>query len=310
MQTNIVPAVSVVMAVYNGGDYLAESIESILNQNWKDFEFIIINDGSTDQTASVIEYYSNIDSRIKIISRENRGLVASLNEGVAAAKANLIARMDADDISLPNRLSEQINYFRDNPSVVCLGSFYEVIDEEGQLLTILDAPIDDETIQRLLIRGHTVICHPTAMYRKEAFDKTGGYDKNFFLVEDLDLWLKLGEVGKLANIPKPLVKYRTNSNSVSTQAGQEQLSRAAEVIRKASERRNVQYDFQLKEHWRPNHTRKSKYSFMLKYGWWAFNSSNRIAAIKYAKKAIKLMPWRSEGWRLLLSSLLKLKASI
>lgn len=304
------PAISVVMAVFNGGIYLSQAIESILQQSWRDFEFIIINDGSTDQTAAIIDEYAREDSRIKIISRENRGLVASLNEGVAEAKSDLIARMDADDISHPNRFLEQINYLREHPLVVCVGSYYEVIDEDGDLLTTLNAPTKNESIQQALIKGHTVICHPTAIYRKDAFEKAGGYDNKFFLVEDLDLWLKLGELGELANIPIPLVKYRTNINSVSTQAGIEQMNRAAEVIKIASARRKVQYDFQLKEHWRPNPTPASKYSFMLKYGWWAFKSHNRLAAIKYAKKAIKLMPWRVDGWRLLISSMLKLKAAV
>lgn len=310
MQTNIVPAVSVVMAVYNGGDYLAESIESILNQNWKDFEFIIINDGSTDQTASVIEYYSNIDSRIKIISRENRGLVASLNEGVAAAKAKLIARMDADDISLPTRLTEQVEFLNKNLNVVCVGTDPIIIDEDGDELIHLKIPATDLIIQQQLLLGHCPIEHPSVMFRKEVAIKVGGYRKEFEAAEDYDLWLRMGELGKLANINKPLIKYRFLNSSISAknQTKQNEATRKAQA--EALQRRNIFSEFSATNQWRQSEDNNSKYQFAIKFGWWAFSYKNRKAAIKYAKKAIKLMPWRSEGWRLLLSSLLKLKASI
>jgi hypothetical protein len=145
------------------------------------------------------------------------------------------------------------------------------------------------------------------MYRTDAVKAAGGYEQRFFLVEDLDLWLKLGEIGELANIPEPLLSYRTNSNSVSTQNGKIQLEKAELVIREASIRRNVENKFELKKHWRPNETKESQMEFALKYGWWAFNSDNKKAAFKYAKKAIGIKPFSSGGWKLLLSTAIKLR---
>lgn len=301
------PLVSVVMAVYNGEEYLDKAIESILNQSYKNFEFIIINDGSNDHTQDILDKYQADDSRVVTISRENKGLVASLNEGILLAKGELIARMDADDISFLERLAEQVAFMKANPQVVCCGSFYEVIDEDGDSLTILDAPIEDSEIQKLLMQGHTVICHPTAMFRKSVFLEVGGYQKKFYLVEDLDLWIRLGEFGLLSNIPLPLVKYRTNSESVSTKNSETQLQRASQVIAEASTRRGVSNAFSLKSHWRPDNTKKSQYTFATKYGWWALKNNNRTAAVKYAKRALKLQLWKVEAWKLLLLSFLNLK---
>ncbi|WP_417535536.1 glycosyltransferase family 2 protein [Methylophaga sp.] len=301
------PKISVVMAVYNGGSYLKLAIDSILNQTFTDFEFIIINDGSTDTTLDVLTEYSSHDERIRVVSRGNKGLVASLNEGISIARAPFIARMDADDIAFPSRLEKQLTFISENSNIVCVGSYYEVIDDEGLKLTISKGPIKNDSIQSALMKGHTVICHPTAMFRTDAVRSVGGYDEKFFLVEDLDLWLKLGEVGDLSNIPEPLLSYRTNSNSVSTQNGKFQLAKAESVIEEASVRRGVDNQFELKKHWRPDETKNSQLEFALKYGWWAFNYKNKSAAIKYAKKAIKIMPLNIAGWKLLVLSYLKLK---
>lgn len=303
------PQISVVMAVYNGGKYLQLAINSILHQSFTDFEFIIINDGSTDITLDVLTEFAQTDKRIHVVSRENKGLVASLNEAIALAKAPLIARMDADDIAHPKRLEKQFEFMQKHSGVVCVGSYYEVIDEEGLGLTVAKAPTDNEHIQDALMRGHTVICHPTAMYRKNLVNAVGGYEQKFYLVEDLDLWLKLGEQGGLANIPEPLLSYRTNSDSVSTQNGEIQLAKAEAVINEASKRRHVDNRFELKKHWRPNETKESQMEFAMKYGWWAFNYNNKKAAVKYAKKAISLMPLNTEGWNLLINAFIKLKSS-
>lgn len=303
------PQISVVMAVYNGGEYLKLAIESILEQSFTDFEFIIINDGSTDSTPNVLTEYAHRDRRIRIISRENKGLVASLNEGISEARAPLIARMDADDIAYPTRFEKQFDYMQQNTEVVCVGSYYEVIDEEGLELTIAKAPTSDGQIQNALMRGHTVICHPTAMYRTDAVRSIGGYDEKFFLVEDIDLWIRLGEKGELANIPEPLLSYRTNSDSVSTQNGKVQLAKVGTVIEEASKRRGVKNTFELDKHWRPDETIASQLEFALKYGWWAFNYNNKKAAIKYAKRSIRLKPFAFEGWNLLLNAFIKLKGS-
>jgi len=298
--------ISVVMPVYNAKKYIQSAIESILNQTFTDFEFIIINDGSTDGTLGILEAYAQQDLRIRLISRENKGLVETLNEGLGLANAPLIARMDADDIALPIRLQEQFDFLTLNPDTVCVGSFFEVINEQNEGLTVLESPVTNDDIQANLIKGHTVLCHPTVMMRTAAVLEVGSYKDQFYLVEDLDLWLRLGEIGMLANIPKPLLKYRVLESSVSSIAGAKQVATAKSVINDASKRRGVKLVFEATEHWRPNETVESRFSFIMKYGWWAFNYKNKRAAIFYGKKAVRLNPFSQESWRLLFCALFKL----
>lgn len=304
------PAISVVMAVYNGGDYLSQAIESILQQTWRDFEFIIINDGSTDKTVSILDYYANNDPRIIVISRENRGLVASLNEGLAEAKADLIARMDADDIALQTRLAEQFEFLSINPEFVCVGSDPIIIDEDGDELIHLKIPSSDEVIQQQLLAGHCPIEHPSVMLRKDVAIKLGGYRKKYETAEDYDLWLRMGEVGKLANINKPLIKYRYLNSSISAKNQSKQNFATRKARDEALQRRGINCDFTATDQWRQSDSIISRYQFAMKFGWWAYSYRNRKAAIKYAKKAIKLIPWRTDGWRLLISSVCKLKATL
>ena len=218
--------VTVLMAAYNAESYLLETLESILAQTYYNFEFLIINDGSEDKTLSILKRYEGKDSRVRVITIENRGLVKSLNTGLNEAKGKYIARIDADDVAFPNRIERQVFFLQENPEIVCVGSYYEVIDERSQALTILDAPVDDTTIQEKLIEGHTVICHPTVMMDRETVLSVGGYIAQFFLVEDLDLWICLGEVGKLANIPEALTQYMFSNSSINSGAGKKQLDRA------------------------------------------------------------------------------------
>lgn len=300
------PPVTVLMPVYNGEKYIRAAIDSILHQTFTDFEFIIINDGSTDGTKEILEEYVRKDARIRLISRENRGLVASLNEGIDLAQSPLIARMDADDIAIETRLEEQVGYLNNHSEVVCVGSFFEVIDDNDRALTTLDAPTSNTDIQKELIKGHTVICHPTALMRKDAVIKVGKYKEEYYLVEDLDLWLRLGEEGELSNISKALIKYRVLLSSISGAAGNRQFNRAKKVIEDACSRRGVVSEFEPTQHFRPNKTKASQYAFILKYGWWAFNYGNKDAAITYGLKALKLYPVKISTWKLVYCAIFKL----
>ncbi|WP_052700502.1 glycosyltransferase [Methylocucumis oryzae] len=263
------PFISVIMPVYNAERYVAKAVESILNQTFSDFEFIIINDGSKDKSLKILEKYAKKDNRIRLISRENRGLVKTLNEGLMLAKAPLIARMDADDISFLNRFELQAQFLLQQPEVVCVGGYTEIIDKNSRELTLLTMPLEDCNIQDLLLRGHVSISHPTVMYRKDAVFAIGRYRENFIAAEDLDLWLRLGEIGKLANLPHPLIKYRMLSSSVSSQNSGVQKKSAHMACVEAWQRRNVIYNFEF-DVWRPNNEKKSKHKYYLKFGWWAF----------------------------------------
>ena len=299
MKTAQKPAISVVMAVYNGGVYLSEAIDSVLNQTWQDFEFIIINDGSTDESEKIINSYKETDSRVFAIHRENKGLVESLNEGIALAQSDFIARMDADDISLPYRFALQYQFLNDHPDVVCVGGDPIIIDEDGEEITRLFTPPDDVRIQEMLLSGHCPIEHPTVMFRRAVAESLGNYRKEYETAEDYDLWLRMGEFGQLANITRPLLKYRYLNSSISAKNQTQQALTTRKSCEEALKRRGVNSDYTATNEWRQSKSLESKYKFSIKFGWWAYKYPNKSAAIKYAKRAIKLIPWRLSGWKLL-----------
>ena len=204
---NDYPEVSVVMSVYNGGKYLTESINSILEQTHTDFEFIIVNDGSSDNTRDVIEKSASIDNRIVMINqKKNRGLAKSLNAGIRMAKGKFIARQDADDISFPERLEKQLAIFKRSPDTILCGTWFEEINENNGI-RIKRYPISDKDIRKN-IKYQNLFCHPSVIFSKRAFDKAGGYDENFTSGQDFELWIRMAEHGKVENLPIILVKKR------------------------------------------------------------------------------------------------------
>jgi glycosyltransferase involved in cell wall biosynthesis len=200
------PKISVVMSVYNGDGYIRPAIESILNQTFKDFEFIIIDDGSTDSTNDIISCYD--DRRIILIEQENRGLSPSLNTGIRIASGEYIARMDADDISHIERFEKQIQFMDSNPEYVMVGTNAIVMDREGTVIHPLVHPTKDSEIRRMLLRGNAFV-HGTVLFRRDVSMKAGLYDEDFFqLSEDLLFWRKVSEFGLLANLSECLYSYR------------------------------------------------------------------------------------------------------
>lgn len=207
------PKISVVMSVYNGELYLGEAIESILNQTYKNFEFIIINDGSTDNSLEIIEQYKKTDPRIVLISRENKGLIASLNEGIAVAKGEYIARMDADDISLPDRFAEQVKVMDSDKELVVCGSWINVIGGKYKNKTTKYYEKDKDIKAQLLLLS--CFAHPSVMIRSEIIAKHGiQYVESAKHAEDYMLWMELARVGKFYNIPKRLLTYRYLETSI------------------------------------------------------------------------------------------------
>lgn len=223
------PAISVAMSVYNGERFLAPAIESILGQTFGDFEFLILDDGSTDATQRMISEYAARDSRVRPIIRENRGLVASLNELLHAAEAPVVARMDADDISKPERFARQIAFLNANPDHGVVGSWAEDIDENGTPYRVTgnDHPKTHEEFLEHIEKGWPLICHPVAMFRRDVVLSIGGYHAAFRHCEDYDLWLRLASVTRLANIPERLIRYRHYENQVSSRHATEQQIGAA-----------------------------------------------------------------------------------
>ena len=299
------PTVSVIMAVYNGQAYLAEAMDSVLAQTFRDFEFVIIDDGSTDESAAMLRDYAAKDSRIRLIQRENRGQTPSLNQGIDLAQCELLARMDADDICLPQRLARQVEFMQQHPQVVLLGGAYAMIDGAARLLTTIEPPPDNATLQEHALSGRTPICHPLAMMRKSAVLKAGRYDPQFQVAQDLDLWLKLGEIGELACVPELLVKYRQHAQSLSETKQELQLAEMRLACERAYLRRGIRRQFLGEQNWRPTSDRNSRHRFALRYGWWAFNSAQRRTALVYGMKAIRALPFNGASWRLLLCAAMK-----
>jgi len=297
------PAITVLIPVYNGEEYLREAVESILNQSFRDFEALIIDDGSTDGSLAILNEFAAQDERVRIISRENRGLVATLNEGIEQAKAPLIARMDADDIALPERFALQVAYLTEHPEVVCVGGRYINIDEKNRILTYMDhLPTDDEGVQQALLAGNSVLCHPCTLFRRDDALAVGGYDPETMLAEDLDLWLRLGERGKLGIVPDYVLHYREHSGSLSSGSHGKQLEVMRQVCAKAGERRGVSVPFECTG-WRP--TNRSELYDRMRARWWSgYARGYRSMALDYAWQAIKVMPWNPNGWWLMLKSIL------
>jgi glycosyltransferase involved in cell wall biosynthesis len=202
------PMLTVLMPVYNAGPYVKEAIDSILRQTYGDFEFLIINDGSTDCSLDVIKTFS--DPRIVLVEQENIGLIASLNKGLRMAKGRLIARMDADDICLPERLQIQLDFLKANPQYIVVGGEADAMDKEGNFLLKLE-PIghSHEEIESVIDIKCPFI-HPCVIFVKDL----GGYPDNALTFEDHLLWKKALGVGKVCNLRQTLVKVRFNPESV------------------------------------------------------------------------------------------------
>jgi glycosyltransferase involved in cell wall biosynthesis len=234
------PRVSVLMPVYNAGPYLAEAVESILAQTFHDFEFIAVNDGSTDGSPGILQNYAARDRRMRLLDRPNTGIVGALNDGLAVARGEFIARMDGDDISLPDRFALQLAFLEAHPDHVAVGAQGVMIDSDGDAIAPLEAPLTHEAIDALNMAGQgSPIPHPVAMIRREPLERLGGYRREYQDAEDSDLFLRLAELGRLANLPDRLLKYRINPTSVSRIRPANQRKQAWEAVAAAHQRRGL-----------------------------------------------------------------------
>lgn len=219
------------MSVYNGEKYLDEAIKSILDQSFSNFEFIIINDGSTDGTMKLLEYYKTKDSRIKLITRENKGLIYSLNEGLSIAKGKYIARMDADDISLSNRFDEQYYFLEKNGEVGVCGTWVEVFGD-GIKTKRWVMPTNDNVLKSTLLYS-VPFAHPTVMMRKSLVVKNNlRYNSNYKNAEDYKFWIDISKCTVFANVPKVLLRHRWHRESVTRQADSKEGEERFDIISK------------------------------------------------------------------------------
>lgn len=292
------PRVSVIMPAYNCQRFVREAVSSILAQTFRDFEFIIIDDGSTDGTTRELTTLATGDSRVRLVSRPNTGYTKAINEAMSLATAPLIARMDADDISLPERLALQVAKFDAEPDLVLLGGSFTFIDDAGRQIRRFTPPADHAELDHLAFTGGNPFCHPLVMFRRDAYDRVGGYDSAFEPSEDIDLWLKLAEVGRVSCLPDLLLLYRQHAGSVSEQRQTKQIERIRAACEAAAKRRGVPAQV-VDRPWRPTGSRQSAFDNAMRFGWWAYGTGTRDAATHYAWKSIRLYPWKPDAWKLL-----------
>ncbi len=210
--------ISVIMPVYNGALFLREAIESILNQSFSDFEFIIINDGSTDDSKGIIREYELKDARIKFINQEqNSGLINVLNLGLSLSTGKYIARMDADDVSLPNRFASQAHFLDTHPEIGVLGSNVHSINSVGRRTSnFINNPRLPQTSNQIKwsLCFSCCLMHPTIMARRELLLNAGGYDKSAKHAEDYDLWVRLAPTTNFYNLPQKLLLLRRHETNI------------------------------------------------------------------------------------------------
>jgi len=214
---NFNPKVSVLMATHNGQRFIKEAIDSILGQTFGDFEFLIVDDGSTDLTPSILSEYAKKDQRITIIANSERlGLTKSLNKLIKQAKGEYIARMDDDDVNLKDRLEKQLDFMQKNPDIVLLGSFAFLINEKGEIIGEKKLALGSEEIKNKLLFNNQII-HPSWLAKKDILIAEGLYNEQFKKAQDYDFVLRLGAKHKIANLPDNLLKYRVLKDSLSWQ---------------------------------------------------------------------------------------------
>jgi len=206
------PKISVIMPVYNGERYLKDALQSVLNQSYRDFECIVIDDGSTDSSAEIIQAFN--DPRIVYVQKNHSGIVDSLNHGISISKGEYVARFDCDDICEAHRLEGQLRFFDTHPEYAMVGSHASVIDENG----IEDGKLEYPPLEAVQIRKyallHNPFIHSSVMIRREILDKVGTYKKLYRHVEDYELWTRIAFDYSTANISQPLIKYRIHSRQV------------------------------------------------------------------------------------------------
>lgn len=237
-----VPAISVMMPVYNGQAFLSEAVESILNQTFADFEFIIIDNGSTDKTPEILARYAGRDPRIRVHLQEKRGVAHAVNLAVSLAKGRYIARMDSDDISLPTRLQQEFEFLENHPEIGILGSAAAIISAEGQPLDILRPPCSDSEIRLVMTTQSNVMIQPTVMMRREIVLALGGCRQQVLDAMDYDFFLRALELCQIANLDELLLRYRVHAQQLSVRKIKSQVTSALAARAAAALRRSGRPD--------------------------------------------------------------------
>jgi len=223
---------SVVLPVCNGERYVGETIASVLSQSYRDFEFLIIDDGSTDRTPEILQDFAQRDDRVRVLRQENRGVGHTIQRGLVEARGRLIAQIGADDLALPGRLEKQVRFLEDNPDHVLVGSFLQIIDSEGRPIGVRTYPLEDRRIRSKLLL-YNPVGSPAYTYRRGDALAAGGFTTRFPTCEDYDFVLRLAKRGKIANLAEALTAYRFHPSSTKSTQTRRQLRDTVDTKRAA-----------------------------------------------------------------------------
>ena len=288
------PLVSVVVGAYNAQRYVREMLLGFLGQTFADFELLVVDDGSTDRTRKVLREFEKQDTRLKVIENAHGGIVDAANTALRQAQCELIARADADDVAMPDRLEKQVRYMREHPECHALGAQMLLVDPQGSPLMETRLPLDHEGIEKEMLSGSGwAMPQPVAMVRRTPVLACGGYRKEYEWAEDLDLFLRVAEHGRLANLPDVLVKYRIHLESTNHTKYQEQLRIKPRLIAEAYSRRGKQ----MPDDW--SYTPRKVLPPAHQYRHWAFTAlrqHNVAAARKHALAALRHAPLDKRSW--------------
>lgn len=291
------------MPVYNATRYLRASVESILNQTLGDFELIAVDDGSTDDSLAILRQYEAKDSRLRIISRPNTGIVGALNDGLAAATGEFIARMDSDDLALPTRFEKQAAFLRSNEDHVLVGSQVLLIDPDGApLCPKRDTEYTHDRIDWAHLHHRWPLVHPSVMMRRDPVISVGGYRDKYQWLEDLDLFLRLAEIGRLASLPDVLLHYRLHTASVCHTREADQQRIRPSLYAEVYARRGINTHGQNGQPQSYGSLERTGGRETL-WGWWALIGGNVATARKYAFRALRAAPLTADSWRLVYCAL-------
>ena len=270
------------MPVRNGAAWLREAVDSVRDQTFRDFELVIVDDGSDDETVHLLEQCARADDRVRVLRQTPVGIVAALNLGIAAARAPYLARLDADDVARPDRLALQLGFIERHDRVDLVGSAAHVIDADGAAIGRIAPPTDPGKLVRHLRRGNPFV-HSSVMMRAEAVRRLGGYRRAFVAAEDYDLWLRMAENGGVANLPERLVALRRHDASISRRNAVRQAFSVRLAQRSAAARRTGAEDpaaalAEPPDWWGP----EAETSFFAPdVGFYRFLDSDRTAAPKH-----------------------------
>lgn len=303
MRFLVKPHVSVLMPVFNTAAYLGEALSSVLTQTFADLELIAVDDGSKDGSTEILKAFAARESRMRLVIRENRGVIATRNELLAAARADFIAWMDSDDVSLPHRIERQLETFRADPSLVCVGAAVQCTDPDGNLLNIERYPATHQGILTEQDRG-TGVRFATTMMRREVVIRVGGFREPFRIGEDFDLLLRLSENGRMANLPDILYLYRQRISSICATLGPAWMAHKEHILELARERRQTGTDrLQRGESIRidtigaEEDSRRYQWQIYIYWADHAFANGNLSLAWKYTRAALRRRPMSGRAWK-------------